>query len=240
MYIIYRYIDSWGDETGLELDANSQHVYTSHIRGNDASSFARELQSILKKYYNMEIAGKRVLDVGMGNGNVLYFVRELGADVFGVDINDYLDEGNYYEGRTFPETDVREIPEKLLGTFDVAYQRYFSVPFPETSEVLLAVSKCLKPNGIYIVTFSPGDDYYTHKDSFVLKILNEIYNKVEVFYEGDQLVASSPQANPTLTPMEEYYFLLTDEEFKKYNSNPNYLENHYGKEDKRLVFTYKK
>ena len=52
-----------------------------------------EAYLFVKKY--IRTPNKRILDVGMGNGNVLKGAHEqLGADVFGIDIANYLHINN--------------------------------------------------------------------------------------------------------------------------------------------------
>jgi SAM-dependent methyltransferase len=216
--IIYKY-----KKDGYIQEMNCGDDGPNIMRSNTGNEYAYDFVEYVLKYYisklyDKDVTGKRILDVGMGNGNVLRYVRELlGADVFGYDISDYLNFENRYKGRTFTNTDIRDMPKELLGTFDIAYQRYFSVPFKDITEVLLAISNALKPNGIYLVTL--GDDIYTHDDSFVIKSLNEIYDKVVVkknSYNHWTCIASKRLINPTVTPVNRYYYVLNDEEYEKY------------------------
>lgn len=170
---------------------------------------------------DFSLKNKKILDVGMGNGDVLkYISNQLGTDIYGVDLNNQIYFNNYKEGFTFPNTDVRDLVEKFKGTFDVIYQRLFSVPFRDTQSVLLAISKLLKDDGIYVVTLD--DDYYSHSDSFVVKILNELYDTVQIrknSYKRDVILgcaAMKPKNEPVLSPMESYYDVLNDAEFNNY------------------------
>ena len=222
--IIYNYTNGCGIVCGMICRDDGPIVMTSNTGDEYAYNFVyAHLEPIIKK---ISVTDKRLLDVGMGNGNVLRYARKLlDADVFGYDIKNYLYYGNYIKDRTFPNTDIRDMPKELLGTFDMAYQRYFSVPFKDTGEVLLSVAKALKPNGIYYVTFS--DDIYEHEDSFIFKVLNELYNNVVINKGGcyNKIVsclASEPRINPVLTPMDKYYYTLNDEEYKKFTSAKNY------------------
>ncbi len=223
--ILYKYKAANANrETILVTSESGDVAKKCYTPENWASCF---VEYILKKnissitgWHDKDFKGKRFLDVGMGNGNILYYVKNLlDADVYGVDINNYLDYDNYIKGRTFPNMDICDLPKELLGTFDVVYQSLFSVPFKDTSKVLLAASKALKPDGHYLVTFD--DEYYEHDDSFVVKILNEIYDNVETKKRDGQIktcLASHPRSNPILTPMENYYCVVTDEEYWQFES----------------------
>lgn len=216
--IIYKY--KIGErECELHLQDDGPTIMSTDTEYNDAYFFVEYiLKSIINKYQNNNFIVKRVLDVGMGNGNVLQCVRELlDVDVFGIDINNYLNSNNYHDGRTFVNMDICDFSKELLGTFDIAYQRLFSVPFKDTSKVLLAISRTLKPNGLYVVTFD--DEEYEHEESFVIDILKEMYNHVTVKKIGNSIkscVASDPRINPILKSMDHYYYTLNNEEYSEY------------------------
>lgn len=233
--IIYKYKIN-GQERELHLQDDGPAIMRAATDYSDAHFFTEYiLKPIIDQKQNNNFPVERVLDVGMGNGNVLKCVREqLGLDVFGVDVNNYLNPKNYYEGRTFADMDICNLPKELLGTFDIAYQRLFSVPFKDTSKVLFAISRALKPNGVYVVTFD--DEEYEHEESFVIDILREIYNHVTVT-KVDNLVkhcvASVPCVNPMLTPVNHYYYSLNSEEYGKYMEASK-------SEQKKMLLTMKK
>lgn len=221
--ILYKYKD-YNSDTIIQIDESLDIPTECCTSREEAYNF---VEYILKRsitnvtgWRDNDFKGKRFLDIGMGNGNVLHYVKNLlKIDVYGVDISNYLDFDNYIEGKTFTSKDICDLPKELIGTFDVAYQRLFSVPFNDTSRVLLAASRALKPDGHYLVTFD--DEYYEHEDSFVVKILNEIYSKVEVnkcYGKIKTCIASYPRHNPVLTPMESYYCVVTDEEYWQFES----------------------
>lgn len=224
--IFYRYEDYFCPSRITIMPDNNVPLKTVDTHDDYAYRFVYyELKPYIADINNWSLEDfkdKKFLDVGMGNGNVLYHARNLlGADVYGVDIKDYLYYRNYQEGKTFVNMDVCNLPKELLGTFDVAYQRLFSVPIRDTLKVLLAISKTLKENGVYMVTLD--DDMYQHKDSFVLKILEEIYDNVTAKYgtrhNSERIyacIASHPKSNPILTPMDSYYYIADDDIYKKY------------------------
>ena len=162
-----------------------------------------------------DLKNKRFLDVGMGNGNILHYTRKLlGVDTYGVDISYYLERENYISGITFPNTDVRDLSKDLLGTFGVSYQASYSVPMKDTIEVLLAISKTLKPNGYYYSTFQ--EEYLANEDSYVMKILRDIYEKVKfIKYNGilkGAVIASKPFKNPNIGELCDYCCVISNEE----------------------------
>ena len=61
-------------------------------------------------------------------------------------------------------------------------------------------------------------DFYNHDDAFVIKILNEIYGDLKIS-KGLSYVtceASKPRINPSITPMEEYYCMITEKEYQRF------------------------
>ncbi|NLL02531.1 MAG: methyltransferase domain-containing protein [Mollicutes bacterium] len=182
---------------------------------DEAWGSGKDFNHLVKKAYNIDLHGKKILDVGMGTGNILYSVKkDLDANVYGVDICNYLMGINSIPGKTFPGMDVRKVPKEWYNTFDMAYQILFSVPYKDTLSVMETIAKCLKPNGVYLVTFD--DPEYIHSEAFVLKIIKELYKQYKVQNNGRRVIAYQPIEKPQLTPMEEYYYQLSNEQFKEY------------------------
>ena len=195
------------------------------IKSNTDKSYAYdfvygELQYELKQFYGQKYKGKRILDVGMGNGNILKCARQLlESDVFGVDIDNQYWVTESELDKIFINTDVRDMPSELFGTFDVVYQRYFSIPFKDIPSVLLTISKIIKDDGMYYVTF--GDSEFNHSDSFIFHFLKEIYENISIKEESNSYwccSASTPRKNPVLTIPENYYYVLSEEDAKIYES----------------------
>ena len=220
--IIYKYKIN-NKERELHVSDNGPAIMQCNTEEYEAYLFVKDiLEPKIKEQLGDNLTNKRILDVGMGNGNVLKYVQEqLGADVFGVDIANYLHINNYQQQKTFTNMDVRDLPKELVGTFDVVYQRLFSVPFKDSLSVLYSISKTLKPDGIYLVTFD--DEEYEHENSFIINILKELFDDVIITKNKNLIklcVAKHPKLNPKLTSMDEYYFLLNDEKYIEYrNSN---------------------
>lgn len=101
-----------------------------------------------------EYKGKKILDVGCGNGLFLYNLKRFGAfDVYGVDISDYA---------------VRQAREKLSlfnvnsglleeqsfsdNFFDVITLNHVIEHLPDPKKTLLEVGRILKPKGLLIIT----------------------------------------------------------------------------------------
>lgn len=197
-------------------DSNRSVCKYTDRKCNDAYSHGIHMEELLKEYCDFDLKNKKVLDVGMGTGDILSVVRnELKADVFGVDLFSYIRSDNYVKDRTFCETDVRNVPKEWHNTFDMAYQILYSVPIKQTLSVLKAIAECLKTNGLYYVTFYGLDEeYYSWEDSFTVKILKELYHNVDIFNDGRKVLATNPRKNPTLTPMDEYYYILTKSQYE--------------------------
>jgi SAM-dependent methyltransferase len=171
---------------------------------DNADAIIRDL-----KEHGIECKNKKILDVGMGHGYTLHYMKEFtNADVYGYDLFDYLIPDNFIKDRTFVETDVRDMDSSLIGTFDVAYQDQYSVPFFDTISVLQAISKSLKSNGAYYLRYANFEAKLFN--GYVLDILNALYNNVVYHNYGfgktpQTIIATKPKENPILPSLEEHY-----------------------------------
>ena len=225
--IVYKY----KAYNSFDMELNTSDDGPGIIKVNSSFESGPIFLNVLESYVNhvtktnISLKGKKILDVGMGNGNILnYISNSLDTNIYGVDLNNQLSLKYYKPGFTFPNTDVRDLPKEFDGTFDLIYQRLLSVPFKDTLSVLKAISKLLKKDGIYVVTFD--DDFYSHDDSFVVSILKELYEKVDIRKRHDLNIilgcaAMNPNRKAKLTPVDNYYYTLSDEEYNKYIKTHN-------------------
>ena len=223
--IVYKYLIDNKFENEIHMKDDGPGIIKVDSDVETGYYFLDELEIYINritKSTDLNLKSKKILDVGMGNGNILkYISKKIENNVYGVDLSNQIYYNNYNNGFTFPNTDVRNLPKEFQGTFDLVYQRLFSVPFKDTLSVLNSISKLLKKDGIYVVTF--GDDEYRHDESFVVKILKELYNIVDIrkMEYRDRIIGCSamyPKENPVLTPMSSYYYTLNDEEYHSYKN----------------------
>lgn len=109
--------------------------------------------------------------------------------------------------------DVRDLPKNQSVLF--------SAPFKDSLNVLYSISKALKPNGLYLLTFDDGE--YEHENSFIIYILKNLFDDIIITKINNLIklcVAKHSKLNPKLTSMNKYYFSLSEEKYIQYiNSN---------------------
>lgn len=75
--------------------------------------------------------GKKVLDIGFGLGFNSKTMESLNGDVYGVEPNknayDFAINNNMISKNKAFNCKLQELPEELIGTFDIAKQHYFYI-----------------------------------------------------------------------------------------------------------------
>jgi 2-polyprenyl-3-methyl-5-hydroxy-6-metoxy-1,4-benzoquinol methylase len=139
-------------------------------------SFGR-FDAVEANYYAAETelvagSGARVLELGFGNGPFIGWSKELGADVYGVELNPTLvDRCRAFlgEGHAFVDLKDRQL-SALAGTFThiVAFDVIEHIAQTELPAVFTRLAELLAPGGRIILRFPNGDSpfgrIYQHGD----------------------------------------------------------------------------
>ena len=131
---------------------------------SQARYLAREL-SMLAPF-----AGKRILEVGFGNGNVLRFAKERGAEVWGTEMIPELLQAARAAG--FQVSDGADLfgIKRHAGSFDavLAFDVLEHMDKDELVRFFGTVQALLKPGGVFLARFPNGDSpfgrRYQHGD----------------------------------------------------------------------------
>lgn len=120
----------------------------------DAAYYAEEFQTL-------KPAGRRVLEIGFGNGSVLGWLRDRGAEPYGVEANPVLVERAQRllgPDRAFQDL-TGEPLSALAGTFDhvIALDVLEHVPMSDLSPMLARIRDLLSPGGHAIFRFPNGE-----------------------------------------------------------------------------------
>lgn len=105
------------------------------------------------------LAGKRILEVGFGNGNFLRFARDNGAEVQGTEMIPELVEAARKAGFHVSDgSDVLGVRSRA-GSFDavVAFDVLEHMDKDELVQFFGAVHAQLKPGGVFLARFPNGD-----------------------------------------------------------------------------------
>jgi SAM-dependent methyltransferase len=165
------------------------HAYAVHISDELAGKpFDREILT----RFAAAVAGRgNLCEVGCGPGHVSRFLRDLGADVFGLDLSPRMVE----EARKLnPDIDFRvgnmlalPLPDSSLAGI-VAFYSIVNLPRETLPAVFAEMARVLQPGGLLLVAFHAGDEvlrpreewglqismeYFHHAPSMVLELLRE-------------------------------------------------------------------
>ncbi len=120
------------------------------------------------KYIPANLMGKKLLDIGCGEGNDLNYFKGLGAEIYGIDINTIavkiaqerfsLDEHNIKANNAstihFPDS-----------TFDIVTSNYVLQSIEEIAPVFKEINRVLKPGGEFVfLATHPMRQYFEKKN----------------------------------------------------------------------------
>jgi len=122
--------------------------------------------------------GQRVLDLGCGVGEIAGRLRQLGAEVVGVDANEELLSAARlgYPDVCFNCADIRELAAETLGMADGIWASFVAAYFPDLTLTLARWSGCLRPGGWMALV--EMDDLFGHEP-----FPNEFRDDIARFYE---------------------------------------------------------
>ena len=126
---------------------NFDDIYSSNLAVQDSAGNRFFYQTI-----DFSLEGKKVLDVGCGDGTDCNFYQKSGALVTGVEPSDGFvsNAKNKYPDCTF----ILGVGEKLPledSSFDVVFSKYAIQTSPEVPKVMSEVARVLKKDGLFIM-----------------------------------------------------------------------------------------
>jgi SAM-dependent methyltransferase len=138
----YRNYTDWKQWRGFGKLPASQERY-----------FARELAML------RPLRGKRILEIGFGNGGFLSFARAQGAEVHGTEMIPELVQAARQAGFDVSDGSAILQGKKHAGSFDavVAFDVLEHMDKDELAEFFGAVHALLKPDGAFLARFPNGD-----------------------------------------------------------------------------------
>jgi 2-polyprenyl-3-methyl-5-hydroxy-6-metoxy-1,4-benzoquinol methylase len=164
-----------------------------------------QYSAVLASYYAIETGsyvrpGVDVLEIGFGNGSFIGWARDMGATVYGVELNAILVEraGTLLGmGRAFQDLNDESLTERA-GTFAVivAFDVIEHIATDELPRFFRRMRSLLEPNGRLIVRFPNGDSpfgrIYQHGDPTHLSTIGS--QKVRYFAENAGLKVEAVRA----------------------------------------------
>lgn len=133
----------------LDISNSSQNNYTF-----------RNLNKFYKKLFkNTDTSGLKLIEIGCGNSvHLSYFAAQFNFNISGLDYSEYgcrrtieILKRDEVHGEIFLG-DLFNPPQELIGKFDIVCSFGVVEHFNDTSDVILHISRFLKPGGILITT----------------------------------------------------------------------------------------
>jgi len=121
---------------------------------------------------HMNVAGKRILEVGCGSGAILKYLHDSGADVKGIDLSrEYLEYGRARYNLDLSNTDLFDLPDS--HEFDLVIYSDVLEHVLEPRAHLSKIKKLLKENGqLYIKVPGIKNLYRPYLADFLKSIQN--------------------------------------------------------------------
>ena len=134
--------------------------------------------------HGINVNGKKVLDVGFGLGYNSKAMRDRGAIVYGVEPSDedykYAISNGLIDKRQAFNCLLQDIPEDLLGSFDIVTVFLYNTSIQEREDFLNVLAKAVKVDGLVIVgvrdrVYIYGDEYIEPVSSSICKFFNSVH-----------------------------------------------------------------
>lgn len=124
----------------------------------------------------ISLEGKKVLDVGFGLGYNSNIMKELGAEVYGVEPDKeaflFAVNNNLIDREKAFNCSLQDIPQELIGTFDIVTVFLYNVSYRERVCFAQALASVINPDGIAII--GVHDDVYINGDEYIAPIIESI------------------------------------------------------------------
>jgi len=176
----------------------------------------------------VNLAGKKVLDVGCGGGILSEAMAQRGATVMGIDMGEaplavaqlhQLESGVNVEYR---QITAEELAEEMPGQFDVVTCLEMLEHVPDPSSVIRACFRMVKPGGqVFFSTINRNPKAYLFAiigAEYIMKLLPRGTHDFKKFIRPSELGAWSRQAGLTVkdiigltyNPLTKHYKLASD------------------------------
>lgn len=143
----------------------------------------------------------RICDVGCGPGHITRYLRQRGADAFGIDLSPGMVERakTRNPGVTFEQGDMRalDLEDGSLGGIVLLYS-IIHIPRDEATDVLRELGRVLKPGGHLLVGFHKGQEILHQAELWGKDVNLDFY-----FFEPDEMATYLRDAGFVVTDVIE-------------------------------------
>jgi SAM-dependent methyltransferase len=140
----------------MQADANRRHYEKRLVRAHYAKrqGLHADEAAILQRFRH-DIAGRRILDVGVGGGRTTEFLAELGSRYVGIDYSREMVEEcrRRFPRATFRLVDARDLSIFDEGSFDFVFfsnNGIDAVGHDDRLSILSGVRRILAPGGLFV------------------------------------------------------------------------------------------
>ena len=115
---------------------------------------ANQNMEFLQKNF-VDLSGKKILDIGFGLGYNSKAMSDLGATVYGVEPDatafKYAISNGLIEQANAFNCSLQNIPDNLLGTFDIVTVFLYCIDLAERDEFASTLARAIKPDGTVVI-----------------------------------------------------------------------------------------
>lgn len=142
-----------------------QNFYSDYVEWKDWRPFvydADEAESFRGELGTHDLAGKQLLEIGFGAGNLLAWARDRGAIVAGTEVNADCLAAAQERGVEILPVDLGAVTESHREKFDfvVAFDVFEHMTLPQIAATLGHIAVLLKPDGRLLLRFPNAQSPY--------------------------------------------------------------------------------
>ena len=130
----------------------------SDIFENKFDEYMNYIKEELDKFFNSLPANPKILDAGSGPGNHSLYLKNKGAEMFCIDISKVMVKRCIAKGLKAEVMDFEHL-HLAENSFDgiLVYTSLLHIPKNKFLDILLKISKCMKPAGILFLGMKKGE-----------------------------------------------------------------------------------